>query len=267
MQVAYNSFPATGKMVEADCLERLVRYLEQQRHRHGQSTLLFEDIDQVYYSKSEKVRQLTDQLRKDSSLVLPQDYKAHIIRSTSYSNNLSVSKLKLPEKFVIAYEILSDLFEKVTQGFQLIEPVLIMENKLTVRPNVYTNLQHQSPTKQPIKEPTTVITEVKQPVKNKLRTILNANKLDPSVTISPKGQSGHSRSPGGSTVIQHDFGSPANTHVANTPTNMQQPSAKISMVELNRKRVEKLALRRKILESDMRAMANSGDLSSSSQVG
>lgn len=35
VQIAYNSFPGTAKMVEADCLERLVGHLEQQRRRHG----------------------------------------------------------------------------------------------------------------------------------------------------------------------------------------------------------------------------------------
>jgi len=91
----------------------LVRYLEQQCRRHGESTLLFEDIDQVYYAKSEKVRQLTNQLRGDSSVVLPPDYRSHLIKSTSYTNTLAAGKLKLKETVVIAYEILSGLFDRV----------------------------------------------------------------------------------------------------------------------------------------------------------
>lgn len=95
VNIAYNSFPMTGKLVEADSLERLIKYIEQQCRRRGESALLFEDIDQVFYSKSEKVRELTDQLRKEGAVQLPADYRMHVVTNASYANTLSTSKLRI----------------------------------------------------------------------------------------------------------------------------------------------------------------------------
>lgn len=121
-----------------------------------------------------------------------------------------------------------------------------------VRPNVHISLQQQSPTKE---EETVKLTDsVVRPPRNKLRSIIDATKLDVSLMASPKGELVDNSRVRGLSAANKNMGGSPNTHATNSPVSMLQPSLKLSLVELNRKRVEKLANRRKILEKDMKAL-------------
>lgn len=82
--------------------------------------MLFEDIDKVFHAKSEKVRELTNQLRRDSSTVLPSDYRSLIVRTASYANTLAASKLRIKDSVAIAYEVFSELLQSVIGSSSII---------------------------------------------------------------------------------------------------------------------------------------------------
>jgi hypothetical protein len=246
MQISYKSFPIGNNMVEGERLDRLINFFEEQFRKRSENTLLFEDIDKVFYEQSEKVRSLTDQLRKDSSISLPPDYRMHISKNISYVNRMA-GKIKISEPHIISYEIISELLGKII-GIHLIEPVLVIENKLAVRPNVFNGLI-RSPVKTEQNQPQDEASpdRAKQP-RNKFRTILDASRVEHNKKSSIGSSPENIRSP----VYSKMISSPnANAETIGSLIS-QQKDYKQNLVELNRKRLEKLANRRKIIENEMK---------------
>jgi hypothetical protein len=68
----------------------------------------------------------------------------HISKNITYVNRMA-GKIKISYPHIISYEIISELLNKII-GTHLIEPVLVIENKLVARPNVLNGLTH-SPVK------------------------------------------------------------------------------------------------------------------------
>lgn len=50
--------------------------------------------------------------------------------------------MRVSEAWKMVYEVVGEVVRRVV-GVGCVEPVLVIENKLAVRPNVYTTLLHQ----------------------------------------------------------------------------------------------------------------------------
>lgn len=120
----------------AEQLRGMISHFEKAIRSRGQSTVLFEDPDITSIGDRDLIKALNEKLANDPTYPIPEGYFKQTERIPLYSYVLPESvREQLPESKSDSIEILDEILNSLF-GIHFLEPTVVYEEKLKVRPVV-----------------------------------------------------------------------------------------------------------------------------------